>query len=355
MNTKHGGLRAPELLELGLDLAGVLDLSANLNPYGPPATVIQAIREAPLDSYPDPDSLHARDSLARGLDLCPDRVVLGNGASELLWTLIATLALAGGSGSEAVVSTPAFGEIEAACEAFGVNVCRVHALENRDFAHDLATLCTEATRRRAALVYLCNPGTPTGSGAKHDELAAFATELASVPLVLDESFLSLSDLSTDARLPLPDNVIRVRSLTKEFAIPGVRIGYAIATPFLCRSVARKRPAWSVSAAAQAVAECASTHQGFVEESRAQLQEDRRALVAELTSLGFHPFESVAPYVAFPCSGSSAFRRRLLTRHGIGVRDCASFGLDNVIRIAVRPPEDRQRLICALRKEVGRPT
>lgn len=348
----HGGLQERDLAALGLDPSAVLDLSANLNPFGPPPAVLEAIARAPLGRYPDPACRAARGALAQACDAMPSQVVLGNGASELLWSAIAAVAPPG-SGRAGVVPTPAFGEVEAACGALSVPMHRVVSQRDEGLRPNVEALAEQTRKCGAVWVYLCNPGTPTGAATSAESLRWLAGAIAPSALILDESFLSLSELWEQANEPLADNVVRVRSLTKEFAVPGVRIGYALARPELCAQVEVRRPAWSVGAAAQAVAECAPSQRSFVASSRQRLSQQRQTLVAGLRALGLRPFPSVAPYVAFPCDDAAELRCGLLLRHGVGVRDCRSFGLPNVVRVAVRSDPDCRRLLRALACELSR--
>lgn len=359
----HGGLRPAELEAFGIESASVLDMSANCNPYGPCEAVVEAVRAATYTGYPDPACTAPRRALAAALSVGPERVVVGSGATELIFALAAWSARrAGRRRAPVVVAEPAFGEVAAACRAFGVPRVAVSACRERAAGGDAArpralggaprarlrALGGLAKRRRAAWVYVCNPSTPDGAPIARPAMVALAEALAPIPLVVDESFLSLSDHHADAALPLPDHVIRLRSLTKDHALPGIRVGYALACPALVAGLDRVRPTWSVGAAAQAVATCALTHTQFLAESRARLQADRLALVQSLRDVGYSPFPSVAPYVAFPVGDAEALRRQLLVEHRVLVRDCASFGMPDVVRVAVRPEAQRMRLLAALR-------
>ncbi|HET9551539.1 MAG TPA: aminotransferase class I/II-fold pyridoxal phosphate-dependent enzyme, partial [Anaeromyxobacteraceae bacterium] len=111
-----------------------------------------------------------------------------------------------------------------------------------------------------------------------------------------------------------------------------------------------RPAWSTSAPAQAAALAALDEEPFVAESRERLRQDREALAEGLRALGLRPLPSVAPYLAFEAPEAVALRARLM-RHGLLVRDCASFGLPGWLRVAARPAAERERLLAALAKEM----
>lgn len=343
----HGGLPLSELRALGIEPESVLDLSVNVNPYGPSHTLRVAIAGAPLERYPDPECARARAALSAAHDVAERRIAVGSGATELLWTLTRVLVR---EDAKVLIAEPAFGELRAAAKSLG---CEVHAVTSpRERAHavDFAALREAAQRLRPALLYLCNPTTPLGAPLAGGDIAALAVTLPDVAILLDESFLSLSDHAADAALGLPPNVLRVRSLTKDHGVPGLRIGYAIVPPGVARAVEAARPNWTIGAAAQAAIEAAAGEGAFVERGRMRLARDRAALVEDLRALGFAPFPSVAPYVALPVGDAAALRARLLARSRVLVRDCSSFGLPDVIRVAVRPAEERERLLLALQEE-----
>jgi histidinol-phosphate aminotransferase len=344
----HGGPQDHELRWLGVDPARLLDFSVSTNPYGPCASVTAAVRGAALDRYPDPTGRAVRDALARWLDLAADQIVLGNGAAELLWALARALL---GPADTALVVEPTFCELRAAVRALGATVHEWRATAADRFRIDLRAIAARA--RSARLIYLCVPNTPTGVALPAAEIAAWAATLPHATLVLDQSFLSLSDRAADAAVAMPPNVVRVRSLTKDHAIAGVRVGYLLADPAIAARVERQRPAWSTSAMAQAAALATIGEPAFVEDSRQRLRVDRDRTTAQLRALGLAPLPSAAPFVLVPVPGATALRARLLARHGILVRDCASFGLPDHVRIAARPPDDSARLVTALREELLR--
>jgi histidinol-phosphate/aromatic aminotransferase/cobyric acid decarboxylase-like protein len=346
----HGGLSEEESRALGLDPAGIVDFSVSCNPYGPCAEVVESIRAAPIDCYPDPAARPARRAIARMTGAELDEVALGNGACDLLWTLARVLAL---PGAAVVVVEPTFCEFRAAADQCGavVHEWRAHARDG--FAIDLGEVERLARERAAAAIYICSPNTPTGVSVPIADLVRLAEADPSLAIVLDQSFLSLSERALDASVRMPANVVRVRSMTKEHAIPGVRLAYLLAAPWLVRRVDAARPSWTTSAAAQAAAVAACGATGFVDESRARLLRDRDEMAAMLRRLGLEPSPSTTCFLLAPVGDARRLRARLLERHGVLVRDCESFGLSGWIRVAARPEEDRRRLEAALGEELPR--
>ncbi len=345
----HGGSREGELHALGLEPSDVLDFSVNVNPYGPSPAVVRAIREAPVERYPDPTARPARRALADACGADPDEVVLGAGAADLLWALARVLVR---PGAPVFVVEPTFSEFRSAACSAGARIVEWRARARDGFAVDLGAVARLVDRERAGVLYVCTPNTPTGAAIPAAEIAELAAARLALTVVLDQSFLSLSDRFADLQASLPGNVVRVRSLTKDHAIPGVRVGYLIASRGVACAVERSRPAWATSAAAQAAAVAACRETGFVEESRRRLAADRTHLAASLRALGLDPAPSTAPFLLVRIEKVSGLRRRLLESDRILVRDCRSFRLPEFIRLAARPAEDVARLVTALARELG---
>jgi histidinol-phosphate aminotransferase len=304
----------------------------------------EAIRNAAIERYPDPTATLARGALARVWNVDPATIVLGAGAADLLWAIVRATVR---PGEPVVVAEPTFSEARAAAEAVGAVVHAVRATEDESFRHEPGRLVQIVNERRARLVYVCAPNNPTGLAWPIVEIAAVNRACPDALFVVDQSFLSLSERHEDAGMALPDNAVRVRSLTKDHAIPGTRVGATISTPALANTLERLRPAWSTGAATQAAALAAAAEQTFVAESRAQLLADRTALREGLTSIGLVPVPSSTVFVLVRVGDAQRVRKCLLARHGVLVRDCSSFGLPHHIRVAARGAEDRARLLAAL--------
>lgn len=345
----HGGLQEAELRALGLDPDAVVDFSSSTNPYGPNPELLRALGGARLDRYPDPTGLRAREALAAVCQVKPAQVVLGNGAAELLWVLARCLVPPDG---RALVVAPTFAEFGSAVRAQGSLLEEWRCRPEDGFALDLDQLSAHVKQRRPAALYLCSPNTPTGTALPAGELYRWAERHAELTLVLDQSFLSLSERWQDALLPLPGNVVAVRSLTKDHGVPGLRLGYALGPAPLCQRLEASRPAWTTSAFAQVAALACCRSRSFVQESRQRLLEDRLQLARGLAELGIEALPSQVNFLLARPPEVPALRARLLARHSVLVRDCASFGLPGFMRLAARPASDRARLLAALRAEVS---
>jgi histidinol-phosphate/aromatic aminotransferase/cobyric acid decarboxylase-like protein len=351
----HGGLLDDELEALGLDAEQVLDLSVNVNPYGPSPLVRRALAAVRVERYPDPRGAAARRAWAAHAGVPVERVALGNGAVDLLWTL-ARAALH--PGDRVLVVEPAFSEMRAAAARAGAEVAVHRTLPECDFALDVAALDAAVRALAPKLVYACTPQNPSGVCTPLAALEDVARRHPGSLFVVDLSFLSLSERHFELGEPREERVVWLRSLTKDHALAGLRVGVAVAPPQVVAALDEQRPPWSVNALAQA-ALVATTTDGatrFVQECRTRLLSDRAALVRDLRAEGLRVHPSQTIYVLAdlgPRVAATELRARLLARHRVLVRDGATFGLPHHVRIAARAATERERFLLALRQELRR--
>lgn len=351
VTTVHGGLDPAELRSLGLQPDQILDFSANINPLGPSRRVMRAAAEADLSAYPDRNSLGLREALAARLNVAIDKLMIGNGSTELIH-LVARACL--GPGERCLILAPTFGEYEAAAAIAGADVHTLHASENRGFRWSVDAAVRIIREMRPGVVFLCNPNNPTGAYLERDVVRQLNTAVGeSGLLVLDNAYAELSDCRWDS-LPLlgTGSLVILNSMTKDHALAGVRLGYMVAEPSVVTAVRRLQPAWSVNAVAQAVGIAALEDEAHVARAREVILEAKAYLYRELEKLRVPVTHSATNFVLARVGDAAKIRSALLRRR-MAVRDCASFGLPEHIRIAVRRPEECARLIGALRDVLHR--
>lgn len=337
----HGGVDGRALRARGIDPARVVDFSVNLNPYGPCAALLRAVREAPLDRYPDPHAHEAREAWAAALDRTPAQIAVGHGAASMFWAIARALLVAG---DRVVIAEPTFSELRVAAAAMGARLVRPRSDALR---LDLESVVRDIEAHGARLLYLCTPNNPTGEYLSPARVHALAERCPHTTVVLDQSFLALSDHASDARVTLPDNVLTVRSLTKEFACPGLRIGLCVGAPALIARIESVRPTWPTSAPALAAIAVSAREGDFVRDSWRRMRDDRDALAEALIARGFAPLSSATGYQLVPLEVEAAWLQARLLEHGVLVRDCTSFGLARHVRLAALPEAARARLCDAL--------
>jgi L-threonine-O-3-phosphate decarboxylase len=339
----HGAFDFAELERLGVAPDDVLDFSVNGNPYGPSLEVHTAIARVPLERYPDREALALRRLLARHLDVALDHIMVGNGSAELLW-LVALAFLR--PGDVVLIVGPTFGEYARAAALMGAQVRYWTAQPEAGFK-----VCPEAVSQalqqwQPRLAFLCNPNNPTGTHLATDAIAAWARTCPQTLFVVDEAYLAFAAAASSVLTMALPNILALHSMTKAHALAGVRLGYAVAHPEVIALLARVRPPWSVNALAQAAGIAALQDQAHLTQTLAHIAQAKAALVQSLYAMGLAPVPSLTHFFLVPVGNAAALRHALLG-HGIQVRDCASFGLPEYLRVATRRPEENARLLTAL--------
>jgi histidinol-phosphate aminotransferase len=343
----HGGTNIAELRSLGLRPEDVLDFSASINPLGAPQCVIEAMSRVDLAAYPDTECTDLREALASRLGISASHILVGNGSTELIH-LIARAYL--DTDDSAVIFAPTFGEFEASCSMQDSKVISIAAREHNGFAWDIADAARLIAEQSPSLVFLCNPNNPTGHYLSEEDVRRIACALPDHSLLLlDEAYLPFVDARWNS-LPLLDlgNVALLRSMTKDYALTALRLGYMLAPPNVVERVRGQQHSWSVNAPAQAAGIAALADEEHVENGRRAVQAAKRYIMDELDALGLHYNPPAANFVLVEVGDARALQRTLLTQYRIGVRDCTSFGLPKHIRIGIRKMDDCKRLVAALR-------
>ena len=327
---EHGSVPADQRARYSRPGRPLLDLSANVSPYGPAPEVRAALREVTLECYPDPQSRSARQAVAARFGTSMDSVAIGNGAAELIWAAARAFL---GVGRTALQVQPTFGEFGLAVRACGAALHTFDLVSKDGFALDLAALSQALRAAAPRLCYLCTPNNPTGTACALAQLNALAEQHPSTLFLLDQAYLNFSSRHGDLLRGAVDNVICLRSLTKEQSLPGVRVGYILGAPALIAQIERQRPSWSVNSYAQAVVSPALWADEYVADVRVRMMADRERAQLALRQAGIATVNGDAPFLLAAVGRASACRRWLLTEQGIAVRDCTSFGLPGYARLS----------------------
>ena len=354
----HGGIKEAELRALGLRLEDCLDFSASVSPLGPPEGVAAAIAAVDLTAYPDPHCLALTEAIAAHHSdegVTDGNVIVGNGSTEIIHLL--TRAWIGsppaGCAPGALLLTPTYGEYDGAVRISGGAVTTLTATRRSEgFAWDTSAVTAAIAAQRPALTFVCNPNNPTGALMGRAQLAEIADAVANVGglLVVDEAYINLSERRADADVialaARHGSVIALRSMTKDYALTALRLGYAVAGAPVIARLAALQPDWSVNGLAQAAGLVAIADTGYLEQARQAVAASRDCVVERLSALGIRCYPAEANFVLAQVGDAASLRDRL-ARRGLFVRDCASFGLPDCIRIGLRPVADCIRLTDAI--------
>lgn len=352
----HGGnlQKAAELY--GREAEDFLDFSANISYLGPPPGIDQAIMKgiAVMQHYPDPRSQLLVEKIAVATKLAPDQIVVGNGSIELIYALLRGLGK-----QKALVLEPTFNEYARSVHMAGGEVEFIHLSRDQEWQVDLRMVAQRLSG--IDLVFLCNPNNPTGQLIERTELINFIQKAQEQEclVVVDEAFLDFLEDFSERTYSVLDlvtftkNLVVLRSFTKFFAIPGLRLGFCAANPALINLIKFNQEPWTVNCIAQSVGELlvADSLVQFRQQVRLKTETARAQMLLDLEkSCGVRCWGQVNYlFVDLGQEIKSATLTKALGYQGILVRDCESFGarFSNYIRVAVKSPEDNLKLKQAL--------
>lgn len=355
MTVVHGGNVYELAARFGCSPDDILDYSASINPLGPPPGLSELLTAHfhRLQHYPDIESRELIDTLARFHRIPPECIAVGNGSTEVIYSLPKALGCA-----EALAVMPTFGEYGKAFEQQGVGLKRLICSADNNFQPTAAQLAAAIDKDLPEAVLLTHPGSPSGSlldGSVRQWILETGAK-GRIYFIIDEVFIDFCEEESFKRfLQEVPNLVIIRSLTKFYGLPGLRIGYLIGSPEVVGRVGATIPPWSVNTYAQAAGVYCLQQEAYRQTTLDLTGKEREKLANALGSIaGFKVFPGTANYLlvemdrSFPPAGR--LRVDLFDRERILVRPCASFeGLDEwYFRVAVRLPEQNDRLIKAIR-------
>ena len=319
--TEHGG--RTHLVSGSTDTV-LIDFSENLNPF--PPSFLWNSDGVVISTYPDNRYATLKEHIARIEGRRPDEICVGNGSVEIIRSFcIAVLK----HGDSVMVPPHTFGEYAVSVEcAGGIPVSRQDG---------------------CAAEFFCNPNNPTGILVPKSTVLEKmrAHEDAGTELFIDEAFIDLADPAESVTGVRSENTFVLRSLTKAFSVPGIRFGWGVGCPDLVAAIEAIRPPWSVNAYAESYAHAAFDNVHQMDTSRKKIAEERSFLAGELTMRGLSVCPSVVNFLLVRSPVRASVMKENLLSCGILVRDCASFGLPDHFRIAVRTHDENRALLEAL--------
>ncbi len=366
---QHGGNLNWAATIAGCPVSALTDFSASINPLGTPQSAIAAIINSTtqLTAYPDPEYAELRSHLANHHQIDSKFILPGNGSAELLTWAGRELA----QQDFTYIITPAFGDYQRALTAFDGKIISCPYLckgvsgrdvsgkgvsgkgvSGKGVSRNAPTLPIPQSPHPRSGLLLNNPHNPTGKLWAKEEILPYLKQFSLV--VIDEAFMDfLTPSQEQSLIPLVaeyPNLVILRSLTKFYSLPGLRIGYAIAHPERLNRWQKWRDPWSVNTLAAAATAAVIKDREFQQQTWSWLISARSQLFKQLQAIpGLQPFEGAANYLLVKTEKSATqLQEKLLQNYQIVIRDCLSFPElgDRYFRIAVRLPAENNRLVQA---------
>lgn len=352
---KHGGY-------YGKDGFNMIDFSVNINPLGPSKIIKKSIENKIDDimKYPEIDGLEYKSKLADSINFNKDNLILGNGGIELIYLYIRTM-----KPKNSLIVEPTFSEYKRALKQVKSNIDEFILEADSDFNLDIDKLKLEIENNDYDILVLCSPNNPTGKFYDIRELEELFITLKenNTYLLLDESFIdflspNLLDYFEDEKFYQKlineyDNIFIVRSMTKYYSIPGIRLGYAIASTKIINDLYENKEPWSLNIFALTALENILTDRNFIFNTRSWLKKEKNFLEEEFDNiLELSYIKSDVNF--YLCKLDFIKSKPLLEeliKHNIFIRTCEEFkGLDDsYFRVAVRTREENEKLIDGLKK------
>jgi len=331
-------------------LSRILDFSASINPLGPPAAAVKAITGGIrlVPPYPDPKNSNLRKAISESLGIPAGNILPANGSTELIY-LIPRLFTSG----KALIIEPAFSEYANALAISGFRAEGFVLSEEDGFRIDLARL-DKRLSKGYSILFMANPANPTGVLYGEDEaleIIRLCRKHGATP-VIDEAFIDFSGGSIMAQAARSGAIV-LRSMTKYYALAGLRLGYAVADKEIIDGLSRLVPPWSVNTLASLSGVAALADKAYIERTAEWLSVERDYLLKGLSSIeGLEPLPSSANYITVKIAGrmgAAGLGARLFGK-GILIRDLSAFsGLGpRFFRVAVLKRKSNRRLLNSLR-------
>jgi len=356
----HGGNIYWASQRYGIRAEDILDYSANINPLGLPEGLKDLLMSGldNLANYPDPEYTELRKDISGYLKVDEERIIPGNGATEIIYLLFDVLKL-----KRVLIPAPSFNEYVQAAQAAGVVTDFFELKEENNFKLIIDDLMDKISSGYDALM-ICNPNNPTSTLLSREELYRILqfTSKRGIHLIIDEAFIELTvegngNSMTDA-LDEFNNLFIIRAFTKIFSVPGLRLGYGIGNTELVKEMWKRKMPWSVNSLACNAAKILSSCREYLEETARWLAEEKERFYKELSSVeGLKVFEPQTNFILIKIllpSLNVATLKENMGKKGILIRDASNFKFlnDKFFRIAIKDRESNIRFQALLKEALA---
>lgn len=352
MKRVHGG-NIREIKEK-YNLKKIIDFSSNINFLGFSTKGFQAVKDGlnEIQFYPDSDCKYLKEELANYHHIDPRNIILGNGSVELIYLISKVL-----GSSKTLIPSPTFIEYELAVLAAKGKPQFVRLLEKDHFQLNKKEVLRGLDEVQA--LFLNNPNNPTGILYPKQDLLKIiqAAKKKKVFVIIDEAFMDfVEDEDRFSLLPQAtrlSNLFVIRSFTKFFAIPGLRLGYAVGSQRLIKMLVKFQEPWTVNSLAQKAGVFSLKDNKYIQKTREFIKKERNFLFNKLSKIkGIKPFPPAANFIFIKLMSANAEDLKAkLVKQGIIIRNCSSFRFLNnkYIRVAIKKHKDNLYLLKFLNK------
>ncbi len=335
-DVEHGGNIYKLADMLKLNKHKIIDFSANINPLGAPEGVIQIIKDSSKDiiNYPDPDTNALKQEIAKYHSIIPESIVCGNGSTELIYLFVRAL-----KPKNVLIPAPTFSEYERACKTYRARAMHYGLKKENNLDLNPEAFIKALSSIRYDMVFLCNPNNPTGRLTQKKDVLRIAHTAKALKsyLIVDEAFIDfVPDASVIQEVEKNPYLIVIRSMTKFYALAGLRLGYGIFPLKIIDLIKQYKEPWTVNTLAQRAGISALNDTTYKKQTLELIKNEKQFLEKRFNQLGINFVNSCANFYLFRFLNAE-FVYRKLKKKGILVRLCSDFKeLDKTyIRVAVK--------------------
>lgn len=345
----HGGDIYELARNLGCEPDDIIDMSSNINPIGPVPALIEYLRGnlMVLNVLPDVDGKGLVEAFADAYGLPAEMVLVGNGTTQFIFSAPLALEM-----KKAVILGPTYADYADACRAHKVDLKYVGAEESNQFRPDLGAL--SEFLGNADTVFICNTNNPTGNLIGRNDIINLCKSYPMIRFIIDESYLPFTDQYDKTTMINNDleNVIVLHSFSKIFCIPGLRLGFMVASPKNTAFFRKLYQPWSVNSLAQSAGlfllNLFSSDDGFIKTTQAFIVKEHQLFRKRLEEIdALRLFPSVTSFILIKIREKHDASQlcSILSEERILIRNCGNFeGLsDQYVRISLKSPEINARV------------
>jgi len=345
----HGGNIFFISNKLGISPDELLDFSANINPLGLPMSVKKVIFQCMEDitHYPPNPPIELIKAASKFYRANEEEIVFGNGSTELLYILPRVV-----NYDRAVILVPSYVDYEKVCKINNIKIDFLYLKEEKGFSlNSLEEL--KYVLKQPSMVFIGQPNNPTGKIIQPELLREMALSYPESLFIIDEAFADFAEGLSRMYENRPENVIVLLSLTKFYAIPGLRLGLMIGSEKIISQIKEYLPPWSINTISQRVGEFFFQDKDYREKTVSYIKTLRKELFNKLKSIPeIHPYSSDANFILCKITSKRdvSYVKDGLLKKNIIIRDCSNYkGLDSkFFRIAVKKKEENKYLIECLK-------
>ncbi|MCP4181067.1 MAG: cobyric acid synthase [bacterium] len=348
MKFEHGGNISKLAETAGCKPDDIIDFSSSINPLGPPEFIRPLMNRIVdrITSYPDPRCDKLVNKISEKFNISKDCISVGNGSTQHIFAIPSALGI-----RKVLITTPSYIDYEKSSYNANLEIKLINCKEENNFVPTKEDISNKIEPNM--LIFIGHPANPSGTAMQKDKLLDLIHSFSDAYFVIDEAFADFSSQDISLLPNISDNVIILKSLTKFFAIPGIRSGICFASPSIIDKINAQIPDWSVNSIAQEVTlKLLTDCENYIEKTIKEVNRLKYILIKEISKIdNFKIYPSIANYILIKqIRPIKDFYDILLKKYHIAVRNCANFKNlgDEYFRVSIKSESENELLVAAIR-------